>query len=170
MLISEFARATGLTPDTIRFYVKRGLLAPETGSKGGRNPYQIFTADHVREARLIRMGQSLGLSLKEIAALGEEYRAGEITRERSIELMADQLARLEAKAAELDAMRGYLKAKLAWLRSGAAGPEPDFGDYAANSGLAGTCVVASGAAPTLLGPAETISTGTRSPIAASVSR
>ena len=63
MLISDFAKATGLSPDTIRFYIRRGLITPETGSKGGRNPYQIFSAEHVREARLIRMAQSLGMSL-----------------------------------------------------------------------------------------------------------
>ena len=50
MLISEFARASGLTPDTIRFYIRRGLLKPETSRKGGSNPYQIFTAEHVQVA------------------------------------------------------------------------------------------------------------------------
>jgi len=128
MLISEFARATGLPVDTVRFYVRRGLLTPGTNGKGGRNPYQVFTAEHVREARLIRMAQSLGMSLKEIAAISQENRRGGITRERSIELMVEQLARLERKAAELQAMAGYLRAKLAWMRNGEQGPEPDFID------------------------------------------
>ena len=128
MLISDFARTTGLPVDTVRFYVRRGLLTPGTNGKGGRNPYQVFTAEHVREARLIRMAQSLGMSLKEIAAIGEEHRRGGITRERSIELMAEQLARLEAKASELEAMAGYLRAKLAWLAGGEQGPEPEFID------------------------------------------
>ncbi len=64
MLISEFARATRLSTDTVRFYIRRGLLVPENNGKGGRNPYQIFTAEHVQTARLIRMAQSLGMSLK----------------------------------------------------------------------------------------------------------
>jgi DNA-binding transcriptional MerR regulator len=128
MLISDFARETGLPVDTVRFYVRRGLLTPGTNGKGGRNPYQIFTAEHVREARLIRMAQSLGMSLKEIAAIGEEHRRGGISRERSIEIMAEQLARLEAKATELQAMAGYLRAKLAWLNGGEQGPEPEFID------------------------------------------
>lgn len=129
MLISEFARATGLSTDTVRFYIRRGLLAPDCNGKGGRNPYQIFTAEHVQTARLIRMAQSLGMSLKEIALIGEEHRTGGISRERSIEIMSDQLARLERKAAELDAMAGYLRAKLAWLNGGEKGPEPDFAAY-----------------------------------------
>jgi DNA-binding transcriptional MerR regulator len=133
MLISEFAKTTGLTPDTIRFYIRRGLLDPEVGTKGGRNPYQIFTEEHVRAARLIRMAQSLGMSLKEISAISEEHRKGLITPERSIELMEMQLARLEAKKAELDAMGNYLRAKLAWLRAGEQGPEPQFSAFVAGA-------------------------------------
>jgi MerR family transcriptional regulator, copper efflux regulator len=133
MLISEFARVTGLTTDTVRFYIRRGLLKPETNGKGGRNPYQVFTAEHVRAARIIRMAQSLGMSLKEISAISDEYReGGGISRERSIDIMSTQLERLEEKAAELDAMAAYLRAKLDWLKSGEQGPEPDFHDYAKN--------------------------------------
>lgn len=138
MLISEFARATGLPVDTVRFYVRRGLLVPQANGKGGRNPYQVFTVEHVREARLIRMAQSLGMSLKEIAAIGQENRRGAITRARSIELMAEQLGRVERKAAELEAMAGYLRAKLAWLDGGEQGPEPVFA-VSSDTGPAGTC-------------------------------
>jgi MerR family transcriptional regulator, copper efflux regulator len=104
MLISKFAQAM----DTVRFYVRRGLLKPETNGKGGRK--------HVRTARIIRTAQSLGMSLKEIAAISEEYsEGGGLSRERSIEIMGTQLQRLDQKAAELDAMAAYLRAKLARL-------------------------------------------------------
>ena len=130
MLISEFAREAGLPVDTVRFYIRRGLLTPESNGKGGRNPYQEFTAEHVREAKMIRLAQSLGMSLKEIAAVGKEYREGRITRGRSIEIMSQQLERLETKAAELQAMGNYIRAKIKWLKGGEKGPEPDFGKYA----------------------------------------
>jgi MerR family transcriptional regulator, copper efflux regulator len=130
MLISDFVRETGLSKDTVRFYVRQGLLTPETNGKGGRNPYQIFTLEHVRIAHLIRLAQSLGMSLKEIGAINKEYvRDGGISHERSIEIMSAQLVRLEQKAAETDAMASYLRAKLAWLRNGADGPEPNITDY-----------------------------------------
>jgi len=127
MLISEFARATGLTQDTVRFYVRCGLLTPGTNGKGGRNPYQIFTMEQVREARLIRMAQSLGLSLKEIAAIAREHRAGGLTPARSVEIMKMQLARLEEKAATLSVMADYLRAKVTWVENGQKGPEPELG-------------------------------------------
>ncbi len=130
MLISEFARESGLTPDTVRFYVRRGLLAPESGGKGGSNPYQIFTAEHVEIARIIRMAQSLGFSLKEIAAFSEEYRAGGLTPARSAEIMRAQLGKLEEKAEQIAGMIAYVRAKVGWLEAGGAGAEPTFGDYA----------------------------------------
>ena len=129
MLISEFARATGLSRDTVRFYVRRGLLKPLSGNKGGSNPYQVFTSEHVQMARTIRMAQSLGFSLREITALNAEYQAKRITRARGAEIMRWQLARLEEKAAHVGAMISYVHAKLAWSETGCKGPEPNFTDY-----------------------------------------
>lgn len=128
MLISEFARRAGLSIDTVRFYIRKGLLAPETGVKGGSNPYQLFTGEHLEVARAIRMAQGLGFTLREIAALAAEYQAG-MTTERSLELMRMQLARLEEKAAQLGAMIDYTRAKVAWLENNQKGAEPLFGDY-----------------------------------------
>jgi MerR family copper efflux transcriptional regulator len=126
MLISEFARTTGLSRDTVRFYVRLGLLRPESNGLGGRHPYQSFTADHVRAAQIIRVAQSLGLSLKDIGAIGAERRAGRMTRDRSIAVLTGQLATLEAKAAEVAALTAYLKAKIAWLAADEVGPPPAF--------------------------------------------
>lgn len=129
MLISEFAQVTGLTPDTIRFYVRRGLLDPQAGTKGGRNPYQQFTAEHVRTAELVRIGQSLGLSLKEIGALLAEVRDGRIGPERSLTIMLDQRDRLRRKAAEIGRMADYLDAKISWIKAGSIDKPPQFADY-----------------------------------------
>jgi len=127
MLISAFAAATGLSRDTVRFYVRLGLLRPKTNGKGGRHPYQFFTGEDIQAAEVIRVGQSLGLSLKEIAALDTERRESGITSERLIEILSGQLARLEAKAADLAAMTSFVRAKIDWLVAGGRGSQPDFG-------------------------------------------
>ncbi|WP_092166468.1 MerR family transcriptional regulator [Bosea sp. OK403] len=124
MLISEFARATGLTTDTVRFYVRLGLLRPGAGTKGGRHAYQVFAESDVSAVELIRLSRAAGLSLKEIAALGAERRAGRMTSERRIEIVSAQIDKLEAKAADLKAMADYLRAKRTWLVSGEQGAEP----------------------------------------------
>src|ERR1700688_3219840 len=130
MLISEFARLTGLARDTVRFYARLGLLRPQTNRKGGRHPYSVFTDTDVRAPEIIRISQSLGMSLKEIAAFNEERREGHLTCERRVEIMSAQLVRLEAKATELEMMISYVRAKIDWLKGGQQGPEPDFEDYA----------------------------------------
>jgi len=137
MLVSEFARAAGLTPDTVRFYVRRGLLKPQAGRKGGSNPYQVFTREHVEFARMIRMAQSLGFSLREIVALNVEYQARRITPSRAAEILRGQLGRLAEKAAHVEAMMRYIRAKLAWLEAGGKGLEPNFTDYERPSRVVG---------------------------------
>ncbi len=125
MLISEFARAAGLTPDTVRFYVRLGLLRPDVGAKSSHRAYQVFSASDVKAAQVIRLSQAAGLSLKEIAALGEERRAGRLTSARRIEVVSAQIERLEAKAVELKAMAAYLRAKRDWLANEEQGDRPE---------------------------------------------
>ena len=130
MLISEFARVTGLTRDTVRFYARLGLLQPKTNGQGGRHPYSVFTEKEIQAAEVIRISQSLGMSLKEIAAFNEERRKGGLTNKRRVEIMSAQLVSLEAKATELDVMISYVRAKIDYLKGSQQGPEPDFENYA----------------------------------------
>lgn len=73
------------------------------------------------------MGQSLGLSLKAIAALDTERRETGFSPDRRTEILKGQLAGLEAKAAELDAMIRFVRAKIDWLGGRPAGLSPEFG-------------------------------------------
>jgi MerR family copper efflux transcriptional regulator len=130
MLISEFARATGLPRDTVRFYARLGLLEPKASGKGGRHPYNVFTDKDIQAAEVIRIAQSLGMSLKEIAVFTEERRKGHLTRERRAKIMSAQLISLEAKAAELEVMISYVRDKIDWLKRGERGPGPNFENYA----------------------------------------
>lgn len=126
MLISQFAREAGLPVETVRFYVRKGLLRPELGRKGGSNPYQIFNQEHLQSARLIKLAQSLGFTLREIAAVVEEAQTAELSTERKIEILQSHIAKLDAKVAKLDAVRNYFLAKLIWMEAGEIGPAPEF--------------------------------------------
>jgi len=95
MLISEFAKATGLSRDTVRFYVRLGLLQPQATAKGGQRPYQLFSAGDIQVAKIIRVAQSLGMPLKQIGEIAEERRQGRMTRERSADILRSQLALLQ---------------------------------------------------------------------------
>jgi len=124
MLIGEFARLTGLSQDTIRFYVRKGLLTPQFGAKGGRHAWQVFTSRDVSAARIIRFAQSLGMSLKEIADIDIELRSDGVSSERQIEILDAQLSRLKQKRVNLAELIAYLSAKRDGIVRGMPDNEP----------------------------------------------
>jgi len=129
VLISEFSKVSGLSRDTIRFYVRLGLFKPARGIRGGRNGYQEFTPDDLKVARTIRAGQALGLSLKEIAQLERERRDQGIGTQRRLEILHKQLRILEEKKAQIDHATAYVAAKIDWLSAGGTGSRPAFGPF-----------------------------------------
>ena len=141
MLIKEFSTASGLPVDTIRFYIRKGLIKPEVGAKGGSNPYQIFTKEHVQAAKIIRVSQALGFPLKGIAGTIAEYMSGEMSPEQSVGIVREQLAKMERKARELQEVVLYMRAKLAWMEAGAEGEGPDFDDFISTAGPGLGCEV-----------------------------
>ena len=132
MQISEFSRRTGLSRDTVRFYVRLGLFKPTTSAKGGSNPYQVFGDEDVQLAEVIRISQALGMSLKEIGALSRARREGRASVEKSIEVLASQAALMDERARRFESMASYLRAKVAWLRSGKTTAQPSFTAFMAD--------------------------------------
>ena len=132
MQISEFSQRTGLSRDTVRFYVRLGLLKPKTSAKGGSNPYQVFSEEDVRLAEVIRISQALGMSLKEIGALSQARREGRASDEKSIEVLSKQAVLLAQRARQFESMADYLRAKVAWLRNGKATAQPSFAVFMAD--------------------------------------
>lgn len=122
MMISAFARESRLSVDTVRFYIRRGLLSPEVGKKGGSRPYQIFSHIDVEKARIIRAGQALGLSLAEIGAFLRTRKFDGAEDDDLLAFLADQRDRLASRMAELQKLISFVDAKMAWLI------DPDDGD------------------------------------------
>jgi len=137
MLISEFAKVAKLPLDTVRLYVKRGLLKPTAGRLGGSNPYQEFSASDVARARLVRLARSLGYTLREIAVIANELESQGMSRERRVDLFEQRLALLEKKGAEIAEMTTYLRAKIEWIKNGERGPEPEIDSSREAASVAG---------------------------------
>ncbi len=99
--------------------------AASAGEADGRShPYQVFGEQDFGTARHIRVGQALGLSLREIAEAMEKYREGRLPLSQRIAMMKNQLARLETRMAELEQVKAYVCAKIAWQEQDEQGPEP----------------------------------------------
>ncbi|WP_030412708.1 MerR family transcriptional regulator [Streptomyces sp. NRRL S-1448] len=108
MLIGELAAQAGMTKDTIRFYEKLGLV---TGRRLP-NGYRDFPPETVPWLLYVRTAQTLGFSLAEIARLGEELRDAPDSAAALSELFAEKIALIDARMAELAALRADLDARV----------------------------------------------------------
>ena len=115
--IGELARAAGVHLETVRFYERRGLLAPPPRSAAG---YRLYSDDDLRLLQLIARGKRLGFTLREIAELAGDAGA------RSV---GDVLAAANAKSVALEARQRELAEIQRRLRQltelCAEGAEPD---------------------------------------------
>lgn len=62
--IGQLAARTGLSVSAIRYYERRGLIAPERNAGGQRR----FLRSDIRRLSLVQVAQKFGFSLDEIAA------------------------------------------------------------------------------------------------------
>lgn len=65
-LISDIAKKTDLSTDTIRFYEKRGLIQPNFRAS---NQYRYYGEEALKRLIFIKRCRALGMSLKEIEYL-----------------------------------------------------------------------------------------------------
>ncbi len=107
MTIGRLARASGVAPETLRYYERRGLVAPERRTAAG---YRLYGPQAARRLRFIRRAQALGFSLDEVAellALSEaaDGDAGEVKR-----ITEARIDDIDARIRDLQRMRAGLAA------------------------------------------------------------
>lgn len=71
MTVNELAREANVTTDTVRHYVRIGLLQPERHPDNG---YKLFNRADVQRLRFVHQARQLGYSLKEIKDIFSECR------------------------------------------------------------------------------------------------
>lgn len=103
LTIGEVARRAGVPTSTVRFYERRGLLAPDARRSGQRR-YRVGT---LRRLVFVGMLQDAGLSLEEIAGVLD---AGSVAEWKAI--ARRRLAALDAELARLQRARAYLDGAL----------------------------------------------------------
>lgn len=106
--ISEFAKMTGVSTDTLRYYDKINLFKPTNiDSKTG---YRYYTLKEFEEIGEIQTLQTLGVSLKEI-----KHHLENKTFFSSYMLLSKQYADIDRKIDELIQLKSYLSEKLSTL-------------------------------------------------------
>ncbi len=63
MRISEVAAATGVSIQTLRYYERRGLVAPTTRAANG---YRIYGDEVIDRLRFIRIAREVGFAIDEV--------------------------------------------------------------------------------------------------------
>ncbi len=102
MRIGETAAAAGMTTKTLRFYEDRGLLPAADRAPNGYRDYAQETVDRLE---FIRRGRTAGLTLAQIGDILSVRDIGQAPCLHVRDLLAKQLRDLDARIAELIALR-----------------------------------------------------------------
>jgi len=105
MRIGEVARESGVSVDTVRFYERVGVLtAPERTASG----YRVYEPGTIERIQLTRELQAIGFTLSDVVDALAAHDAGGATCESERWRLDAVLARVDAKLAELAALRGRI--------------------------------------------------------------
>lgn len=118
LTISGLAREGGVGVETVRYYQRRGLMAPRHRGRG----IARYGANDVRRLRFIRSAQSAGFTLEEIGELLLLDASDDRARARAI--ATTRIAHLDARIAELEAARGWLERLARQCADSTTGPCP----------------------------------------------
>jgi DNA-binding transcriptional MerR regulator len=112
MNIGTLADATGVSPDTLRYYEREGLIdAPLRGANG----YRRYDETHVARVRFVRSAQALGFSLAEIRDVVARLAAGAFGRDEIEARLHAKLTEIDAHIRQLETLKQELQATFALL-------------------------------------------------------
>ena len=106
--IGTLAKRAGVSIDTVRYYERGGLLAPQTRLASG---YRRYSELAVARLRFIRRAQALGFSLKEVKELLALSKLRDVARVRRT--AQEKLADVEERIASLERIRKGLAGLIA---------------------------------------------------------
>jgi DNA-binding transcriptional MerR regulator len=105
MKIGEVADRAGVSVDTVRFYERVGVLPTPARTESGYRDYEPGTIERIR---LTRELQAIGFTLNDAVGALTAHDAGGATCESERWRLDAVLARVDAKLAELTALRGRI--------------------------------------------------------------
>ena len=112
-LIGEFAKKTGMSADTIRFYEKRGFF-----SKGRQdNGYRVYNEKDLELAQLITFGKSMGFSLKDILLFSKEMSSNSINHSKIQQKLQDKIDHIDSQIDSLKKAKKLIRQKIALCRA-----------------------------------------------------
>lgn len=114
MLISEVSEKYEISPDTLRYYERIGLLPPVGRSKSGLRDYSESDLNWIDFIKCMR---SAGLPIEQLAQYVQLFPQGEATVEERKQILIDQREQIAGRIAELQRTLAMLDAKIAGYES-----------------------------------------------------
>ena len=109
MTIAEVSRTYGLTPDTLRYYEKIGLIPRVPRTSGGIRDYD---EDSCRWIELMKCMRSAGVQVEALIEYVSLFQQGDKTLEARKNLLIEQRERLLERMQELQASLDRLNEKI----------------------------------------------------------
>ena len=99
LTIQDVSRATGLSPHTLRYYERIGLIHP-IGREG--NSHRHYTQDDVGRIQFLLKLRATGMSIKDMQRYAEMQRQGDATLPERVEMLKSLQASVQARMSELN--------------------------------------------------------------------
>lgn len=106
LTIGKLAARSGVPVSTLRYYERLGLLNPWRRSEGG---FRLYGDDAVERLRFIKGLQALGIPLRNVRQVLAVRDEGMAPCQHVLELLSHQAKHVEARIAELTALRQDLE-------------------------------------------------------------
>lgn len=115
MTITEVSQKYGITPDTLRYYERIGLIPPVPRTRGGVRDYDENSLGWVELMKCLR---SAGVQIEALIQYVDLFRQGDRTIDQRKALLVEQRNQLAARMAEMQRSLDRLDCKIAGYEQG----------------------------------------------------
>ena len=109
LTVGDIARACGVSPDTVRYYERKGAI-PAAARRANR--YRSYPRAAVARVQVVRRAIALGFTIDELARIFKQRAQGKPPCREVRALAARKLADLDARIAGMTALRETLAATI----------------------------------------------------------
>ena len=125
MTITEVSKKYGLTPDTLRYYERIGLIPPVPRTRSGVRDYDEASCGWVE---LMKCMRSAGVQIEALIEYVALFRQGDDTAAQRKAILMEQRDRLEARMAEIQRSLDRLNGKIEGYEQGLRQKERELSD------------------------------------------
>jgi DNA-binding transcriptional MerR regulator len=102
----ELAHIVGVSPDTLRYYERKGVLPLPQRTESG---YRIYPAHALQRVNLIRGALSIGFSINELSRILKQRDTGHPPCRQVHQLAKDKLTQVEIQLRDIQSLRRNLR-------------------------------------------------------------